>query len=847
MPHQTKKTKNRCNIKLSEEMKDTFFDLSPDLICIAGMDGHCKYVNPACIKLFGYTEKELLSKPFQEFIHPDDHTKNEEHVACLFKGEITKNFEIRIVCKDSTIKHIQWTATPDIKEKTIYCIGRDITKHKLAKEALIKQQNVVNNYLNIVASMILALNRNGEITLLNKKGHDILGYKEGELYGKDWFSVCLPEENRHELKEYFKKLIHGKAEGQETHENEIVRKDGQKRIVKWYNTLVTDDFGNITGLLSSGEDITEHKQAEKTLEESEEKYRTLINTANEAIIVAQEGVLKFVNKKMSELLDAPAEELLGKPFIDYIWPEDREFVLSNYQRRIAGEKFTDSYDFRIMSAEGNVKWVFITAAKIQWEGKPATINLLTDTTERKLAQEALQESERQFRRAITDSPVPIMIYDEDGNVLQISKGWTDYSGYTIEDIPTISAWTKQAYGSASGTKKNYIDKLFEIDKTVNNCEWNVRAKNGSKRIWEFKTTPIGKNAKGKRILHSMAVDITERKKAEEDIIEQSKELQSVLDSMLNAFVIFDSVFDKNGKFVSYRFVYINEVFEKITGVKDDKVKGKTVHQVWPGTEQSWIEKYGHVAVTGETLIFDNYHGPTQKLYHCRAYRPWDTKDRFCVIFDDITEQKKAEEELIKAKERAENNEKELKKAQALAHIGSWYLDVATNQVTWSEELYRMYGFDPALPVPPYTEHMKLFTPESWDILSSALEKTRKTGIPYELELVTIKKDGSKGWMWVRGEAIQNAEGKTTALWGAAQDITEKKQAEVKLKASERLFRLLAENAKDMIYRMSIPDAIYEYVSPASLDITGYSPNEFYKDADGTIVGIAGVTRDITDP
>jgi two-component system CheB/CheR fusion protein len=137
---------------------------------------------------------------------------------------------------------------------------------------------------------------------------------------------------------------------------------------------------------------------------------------------------------------------------------------------------------------------------------------------------------------------------------------------------------------------------------------------------------------------------------------------------------------------------------------------------------------------------------------------------------DITERKQAEEKLIRS-------EKELKRVQSITHIGSWYLDLATNEVVWTEELYKMYGFDPSLPPPPYTEHMKLFTPESWEKLSSALANTRDTGVPYELELKTIRIDGSSGWMWVRGETVQDKEGRTIGLWGAAQDITERKHVE----------------------------------------------------------------------
>jgi two-component system CheB/CheR fusion protein len=144
---------------------------------------------------------------------------------------------------------------------------------------------------------------------------------------------------------------------------------------------------------------------------------------------------------------------------------------------------------------------------------------------------------------------------------------------------------------------------------------------------------------------------------------------------------------------------------------------------------------------------------------------------------DITERNLIEEQLIRS-------ERELKRAQKITHIGSWYLDLATNEVVWTEELYKMYGFDPSLPPPPYTEHQKLFTDESWESLSASLAKTKATGIPYELELKTLRIDGTNGWMWVRGETEKDKDGKVTGLWGAAQDITERKHVESALEMAD---------------------------------------------------------------
>ena len=116
----------------------------------------------------------------------------------------------------------------------------------------------------------------------------------------------------------------------------------------------------------------------------------------------------------------------------------------------------------------------------------------------------------------------------------------------------------------------------------------------------------------------------------------------------------------------------------------------------------------------------------------------------------------------------------------MAHVGSWTLDVATNRVFWTEELYRMYGLDPKLPPPDYSFHQTLFTKDSWEKLSSNLALTVKEGIPYELELEFITVDGKKGWMLVRGEAHKNTSGDIVMLRGMAQDISEIKKAQEKI-------------------------------------------------------------------
>ena len=144
---------------------------------------------------------------------------------------------------------------------------------------------------------------------------------------------------------------------------------------------------------------------------------------------------------------------------------------------------------------------------------------------------------------------------------------------------------------------------------------------------------------------------------------------------------------------------------------------------------------------------------------------------------DISARKQAEEAL-------RQSQKELQEAQRIAHVGSWQLDMATNRVIWSDELYRILGLNSELPPPNYTEHFRLFTPESWERLRYSLPHIRKTGIPCGLELEIIRADGTHGWMLARGEAIRDGSGAIIGLHGVALDITERKQMEEKLRDSD---------------------------------------------------------------
>ncbi|PKO13800.1 MAG: hypothetical protein CVU39_17390 [Chloroflexi bacterium HGW-Chloroflexi-10] len=230
----------------------------------------------------------------------------------------------------------------------------------------------------------------------------------------------------------------------------------------------------------------------------------------------KDGMIIEVNQAWLDMLGYRREEVMGHWFGNFLKSADQQLF---------GERFP------LFKARGEIHNVVFnmvrkdgSSVSVGFDGQIGydenhqfrqTHCTLTDLTEKLQTEKALQDSNIRFQRAILEAPIPIMIHDESGQILQISKGWTTFSGYTLEDIPTLDDWTRQAYGTRSDLSKEYIDGLFAIQKTVSNGEWKVTTKSGEVRIWDFYTTPLDAFQADQRVLLSIAVDVTDRKFAED--------------------------------------------------------------------------------------------------------------------------------------------------------------------------------------------------------------------------------------------------------------------------------------------------------------------------------------------
>jgi PAS domain S-box-containing protein len=251
-------------MKLVNSINDPFF--------VKDENHRWTFLNDAACSFWGYNREQLIGKTDHD-IFPKEEADIywEKDNQVLHNGKVDLNEEKQTINGKLHTISTKKSLYQDPLSGKRFVVGtiRDITEQKKAEEALRKERNRAQRYLDIAGVILVALNTEGNVTLINKKGCEILGYEEEEIVGKNWFDCFLPEEIRESLQEPFRHLLKGDDGPLQYYENPVLTKKGTKRMVTWHNTVLTDSHGNITGTLSSGEDVTEHKRLEEQLFQSQ--------------------------------------------------------------------------------------------------------------------------------------------------------------------------------------------------------------------------------------------------------------------------------------------------------------------------------------------------------------------------------------------------------------------------------------------------------------------------------------------------------------------------------------------------------------------------------------------------
>jgi len=272
--------------KLADDRYRFLFENLNDGLILINKFGKVIDINKSALEMYGDSRENVVGKNFTKMgiFSSKDLPVLIKDIKKILSGEEIK----RLVLMNSKNGEGRWLdssvkLTKQGKVAYVLVIARDITEKKRAQELLIKEKETAEKYLNLAGTVLMALDSNGSMILLNKKGCEILGYGEKELVGKNWFDTCLPKNISEDIKDVFKKLIAGDIEPVEFYENPVLRKDGNKRIIGWHNTILRNDEGKISGTLSSGEDITEIKNAENQLKKAHTELQYLNKKLEEKV------------------------------------------------------------------------------------------------------------------------------------------------------------------------------------------------------------------------------------------------------------------------------------------------------------------------------------------------------------------------------------------------------------------------------------------------------------------------------------------------------------------------------------------------------------------------------------
>ena len=328
-----------------------------------------------------------------------------------------------------------------------------------------------------------------------------------------------------------------------------------------------NDAGEVRGAVAAFADVTELKRTEAALRESEERLKFALDAANAGTceVALDTGEFAASDRALSFLGIAPGTSVTSDIALARVHPDDRPRLEEGLRHALeTGRPYRA--EWRALLPDGSIRWLETRGERRFASGQQLIGGLVQEITERKRAEQALHEREELLAAIIEHVPVPIMLSREDRKVLLINPALTEVTGYTASDIPTRDEWEALAYRDDAPLMREEDRRAFERVLPVDLGDYCVYTKAGEKRLWSIKKAPAGRDASGQQLFVSVALDITERRKSEEEALATKSKLEAALAAMRDGVLISDT---------EGRFIHFNEAFAKFHKFKSKKDCAKT--------------------------------------------------------------------------------------------------------------------------------------------------------------------------------------------------------------------------------------------------------------------------------
>lgn len=751
----TKRKKSEEEIQYQNNRLNAIINAMPDLVFISDRNGtYLEFFNPKSAGMLYPPDKLINSKISDVFDRATAELHLQKIQECLDKRELV-SYEYSGE-KDGESIHFDGRIVP-LDENRVLRFVRNITDSKKLEQEQFRLLNIIDHSLN---EIYVFDSETLKFSYVNQGALKNLGYSLGEM--KELTPVDIkPKFDWNTFVKSIEPLISGQKK-KLAFETLHQRKDGTTYPVEVHLQLHRQ--GEKAVFFAVINDITSRKLSEALVRESEEMFRKLAESTPIAICIYQDDKWIYTNPAGEKLSGYSLKEHGGMYVWEFVAPEYQSMIKEFAKMRTEGSGSEKGYEFRIIRKNGESRWVYLRGSRINYKGRPAGLISVLDMTEKKKMEDELRQSEERFRKAITEAPFPIMIHADNEEVIAISRGWAEISGYSLNDIPTTSEWIRKAYGKQYSTVKTHIDKLYKIKHWIDEGEYPLKTKSGEERIWDFGSSPLGQLADGRRLVISMAKDITDRIRSAETIQNERTLLRTVIDNLPDPIYVKDN---------AGRKIMANKAdLENIGAENEAEVIGKTDFELFDRhtAQRLWnddqkVLKEGQLIINREEIFHE---GKKNQRWLLTTKVPLRNQQGEVVgmvgIGRDITGQRMASETIQKLSKGIEQNPASIVITDLLGNIE--YVNPKFSETTG-------YSAEEALGQNPRILKSGETPPE----LYKNLWKTITRGEVWRGEFNNRKKNGELYWEHATITSIKNDDGKITHYIAIKEDISQRKKME----------------------------------------------------------------------
>ena len=394
------------SVKLANELR-ALLDAAVDGVVVIDHQSRIETFNAAAERLFGYSSAEVIGQHIN-MLMPEPYRTGHDRYMSTYQATgkariIGIGREVTAQRRDGSVfpASLAVGEIPGSDPKRFVGFIHDITTRKAATEALRRERDRAQSYLDLAQVMLVAIDSAGMITLINRKGCEILGYTEAELVGGDWFEQCVPDNQRAAARAALQGAMHGGGRALDYTEDEVRTRDGQLKLIAWHTNRVYDEHGHAIGVLGSGEDVTERRRGEQALRRSEQLLRSAQSIAKLGNFELHEpGGAVFWSQQVYDIfgLDPRAGPLeLTRFGRDSVHPDDRDRFQREW-RRALDETGKFDLEYRILRPDASTREVHTLAQILPSnDGQSLVITgTFHDVTDRKLADEEMRQGQERL-------------------------------------------------------------------------------------------------------------------------------------------------------------------------------------------------------------------------------------------------------------------------------------------------------------------------------------------------------------------------------------------------------------------------------------------------------------------